>query len=141
MRYLLFFPDGQEGSRPFDWAWIDKWCSMYGVYPVMVDKTGSRKTTDHSPFYFHSLSQAVSHPSLKDLSWVWLDTDAEKYIDEISLPREDVVFCVGDDMDGFCGFEIKGQRVKIRSKHPDGEDEEMFAAVCVPLLFFEVFDR
>lgn len=138
MRYCLFHYDGPAGQRPFDWQWIDKWCGIYGVHPAIVARADLARSQDRPPYWFRRLEEAVAHPDFEGHSFVWLDPEATHYWDEVELPKEDVVFCIGSDLLGFDGFEHEGQRVKLRPPNPKFEGE-WYASMVVPLLFFEVY--
>ena len=139
-RHLLFFVDKPGGTHPFDWTWIGKWCGLYGIHPVVIDVAGEYRPKDHAPYHFRSLEEATAHPDFHGHAWVWLDPRAAHYWDEQELPKEDVIFCLGHDQHGFSGFEWEGQRVKVRSPHPDKEGE-WYAAMVVPLLLCEVYGK
>jgi hypothetical protein len=124
MRYLIYFEDEPGEDRPFGntgW-WIKKFCGWYGVHPVGI-RSSFEDVVNDERFHGHS--------------WVWLDPRAKHGL--VAAPTEDVVFCIGHDSYGFCGFEGEGLRCKLRSMHPDGIDEEYHSAIAATLMLHEVY--
>lgn len=124
MRYLLFYEDSDTPFGDTGW-WIRKFCGWYGVHPVPIGG---------------GLADMVGDERFKGHSWVWLDPKGAD-VSFYSLPQEDVVFVIGHDEHGFCGYEGEGLRIKLRSMHPDGVDEEYHSAICATLILHEVYGR
>lgn len=139
-KYLLYHVRGSGDRHPIDVVWIDKWCAMYRVRPVIIDVNGVQREKDSPPYFFPHLEEAVVHPDFAGHSWVWLDPEATHFWDEVELPRDNVVYCIGDDYTGFDGFEFEGQRVKLRPPER-AFDGEWYAAMVVPMLLFEVYNK
>ena len=106
MRYLLYYPETGDEDRPFgktEW-WIMKFCGWFGVHPVaLTSKYTAEHAAEDEQFFGHS--------------WVWLDPNAEHYLSRTATPRDDVVFVIGHDIEGFYGFEGEGQREWRQCRH------------------------
>ena len=111
---------------------------MYGIHPVQVDPEENFPVTRRPPYNFRRLEDALEHPDLKDLQKVWLDPEAPVTWDGIEIPKENVLFLVGDDMHGFGDFVKDGLTVKMVPPDPKWEGE-WFASMVVPLLLFKVY--
>jgi len=125
MKYLLFYEDDPDESRPFGdtgW-WVKKFCGWFGIHPVPID----------------DLAELVNDERFHGHAWLWLDPHADHYLSWTATPREDIVFVVGHDMHGFYGFEGEGMRAKLPSMHPDGVDEEYHAAISATLLLCRLY--
>jgi hypothetical protein len=60
-------------------------------------------------------------------------------LDEFEHPEDNVVYCIGGDIQGFdykAPEELPGQKLRLRQ--PDGKEKEWRAAMIVPLV---VYDR
>ena len=136
---VLFYESRQHDHTLWDSVWIDKWCSCYGVTPVMVDVGQRSPFTDRPPYRFPSVEDAVAY--FPDHQFIWLEAGAAQDWDGVELPLENVIYCIGDDYRGHYGFSPPAGDLKIRLCHPNKEMEggEWFATMVAPLLLFRLF--
>ena len=103
--YFLFYMDS-DSPTPFDWQSImvraDQIISMYQWKIVIVDPMNHMKNTvSDNPLIVRSLNEALEHPRLKDLTWVWLHPRADRFLQDYVHPDNNVIYCVGSDEIGF----------------------------------------
>jgi hypothetical protein len=116
-----------------------RWCKIFGMTPVVIDlEAKSPRVLDRPPYCFRSIEQAVEYPDFKDLTWIWCDHRAEYHWDGISLPKDNVMYCIGHDETGFQGY--RGDNL-IKLALPTGEHPEgqFHATEVVVMLLYEVY--
>ena len=130
--YLLFHSQTSGWGR--EYAWIDKWASMGGLTPVIIDPVKPRNDNpEYAPLVFWTMQEAVESPLFKDAQWVYFDPNARLRLDELEHPTGDVVYALGSDYFGFGATELpEGVSVSILGL------PETWAGMCVPCL---VYDR
>lgn len=129
MVYMLWYK-GKSGFQSVH-SWIDKLCGTYNFYPIVIDQENAGK----NDFTYASLDDVLKDKKYKDYKWVWLDSKGDQILDEYEHPKENVIYCIGSDFDGF-GRDIsklKGDKVRIRQD----KKEDWFAAIIVPLVIYD----
>mgnify|MGYP001811674095 CR=1 FL=1 len=138
---LLFYNTLETGSLS-DRQWIDKWCGVYGVTPIIIDLEGRfPRVTPRPPYGFSSLRDALACKEFQGSQWIWLDHRADQYWDEVTLPKDNVIYCIGHDISGFQDVEPPGQMIKVRSPNKDMEAEQWYASMVAAMLLFEVYRK
>jgi|GEM_PF-4630600 len=135
MVYFLYYKEDVVFGGTF--SWIDKWCAMYGLRPIVIDKERGKPDGTKNGFTYSSLDEAVKNKKYKDHKWVWLDSEGDKILDEYDHPKNNVIYCVGSDYNGFGrnNGKLKGDIVKIRQF----KDINRFAATVVPMVIYDRF--
>lgn len=126
--YILHYRERNGKRAPL----LNKYVALFGMRGITIDPSGQRKRD--TALRFASVAEAMASPLLEGLTWVWLDPRGEKYLDEYEHPKDDVVYCVGDDVIGFDGMsfeEIPGEKIKVR------DWGETFAACVVPMVAYD----
>jgi len=129
MVYLLFYVSPHEHWK-IKWSWIVSWAGLYGIHPIAIDRDGLNRQSDHPPFNYRSIEEALTDHRFADHTWVWLDCAGTSYVDQYAHPKENVIYCIGDDLTGFQGISAPGPRVKLRPFNVEmSESAEYFAAM------------
>jgi hypothetical protein len=122
MVYLMYFREQSNFSDSH--PWIDKLLNLFGVKPIVICPGMTSKDVP----YFDTVQEA--YEAFSDYTWIWLDANGDKYLDEITHPEDSVVYAVGSDYTGFGDFVGEGQRIKLRIA-------ETFAPMVVPMVLYD----
>lgn len=131
--HLLFYHEVSRYERTFNW--VHKHAGMYGFVPLVIDPSGKWPTErpDLPQLVYRSLADVVAGVErFAGHTFVWLDNKAVQSIDSFEHPQDDVVYCVGSDVNGFGGFEWEGPRVRVLDS-----GDEMFANIIVPIVCYD----
>jgi hypothetical protein len=113
---------------------LDHFCTLYGGEWVCIHP-GGYKTYCGITF----LNLAAAYEAYPEHTWVYLDPKGEITLNEFEHPKDNVVYVVGDDHEGFKGEMLDGQKVRIESKHNDGR--ESFAIACLIMVICNRWSR
>jgi len=132
--HLLFWHEELVSRYPRTYNWIHKLCGTYGVEPLVIDPTGTWPTErpDLPQLVYHSLQDVLADTRFADHTFVWLDNAAEQSLEDFEHPENNVVYCVGSDVDGFGGVVAEGPRVRVLRS-----TVEFFAAIVVPVVCYD----
>jgi hypothetical protein len=125
------FP-GDKGFFDQVWSWFDLNCSKYNLSPIVIDPPNREKRelsgkTDAFPPIYSTYEDAYKvNP---DLQWIWMDSSADIYLDEFDHPKDNAVYAIGHEIDGFSG-EFPGIKVKIRF-------DETYGPLVLPMLLYD----
>ena len=114
---------------------LDHFCALYGGEWASIHP-GGYKT--HCGVNYQSLP--VAYEAYPDHTWVYLDSKSETTLDEFEHPKDNVVYVVGDDHEGFKGEEFKGPSVRIENRHNDNE-RESFPIACLIMVICNRWSR
>ena len=114
---------------------LDHFCTIYGGGWAAIHP-GDYQT--HCPENYPSLSDA--HLVYPNHTWVYLDPKGEQTLDEFQHPKDDVVYVVGHDFEGFRGVKFNGPSVRIENAHND-PDRESFAIACLIMVICDRWSR
>ena len=129
--YLLFHPQ-DNGKHPMTYIVGDFWCSLFRIKPVLINCNDARVPSEQSGVLcFKTLDEAINSDELQNLTWVWFDFRAETYLDQYKHPEDNVIYCLGDDYNGFGDTEINGDFIRVRI--PAGE---VHSSLIVPLICY-----
>lgn len=122
--YLLHYHEATNADPS-----ICKWAGMFDMLPVYIDRDGRRGKSKSIKIFPH-IEEATVDPDLRKLTWVWLDSGADVYLDEFEHPDDDVVYCIGSDYVGFDAdiSEFPGVRVKLR------QESDLYAVMAAAML-------
>jgi hypothetical protein len=84
-------------------------------------------------------SLSVAYEAYPDHTWVYLDSKAEITLNEFEHPKDNVVYVVGDDHEGFRDEMLRGPSIRIKSRHDDGR--ESFAIACLIMIICNRWSR
>ena len=115
-RYLLFHREPVRFDNRY--AWVDKWCALGDMWPVCIDASATEEEVARTqpPLVCRTLEEALALPTFHGHTFVWLDPQAQVYLDEFAHPEDGVVYCVGSDVVGFGGLDHEGPRVRVREQ-------------------------
>lgn len=103
----------------------------------MLYMYGGNRIAIHPPDADYPATSPETYPSLADAqgaypnhTWVYLDSMATSYIDELAHPVDNVVYVAGHDLTGYGGETLNGNTFKIRTQVPGFEGH---AIVCLSM--------
>lgn len=137
VKFLFYKEETQHSEFP----WMDKWLNFFGVIPIVIDREGpysKKNPTDY--FLYKTLQEAIDDTAHKNDLWVWLDRDGNDFLDEFEHPKDNVVYCIGSDFDGFQEIEFFGKVLKIRPP-TEAADGEWYAYMALPLVLYDRYLR
>lgn len=123
--YLLHYHEDTNADPS-----ISKWAGMFGMLPIYIDSHGRRRPSRSIKIFSH-IEEAIADPDLRKLTWVWLDSGGDVYLDEFEHPTSNVVYCIGSDYVGFNGVDVSefpGVRVKLR------QEVDLYAVMAAAML-------
>lgn len=126
--YILHYREANGQRAPL----LNKYVQLFGMRGITIDSSG--QGAKRAELRFTSVQAALDAPQLQGLQWVWLHPEVETCLDKYEHPADDVVYCVGDDQDGFDGLDprkLPGCCVCVR------DWPETFAACVVPLVAYD----
>jgi hypothetical protein len=82
---------------------------------------------------------AAALEAYPDHMWVYLDPKGNITLNEFEHPKDNVVYVVGHDHEGFRGAELHGTSVRIENAHNDGR--ESFAIACLIMVICNRWSR
>ena len=140
--YFLVYLEGDRG-RPFDWpscmVRADQVVGMFNWNIVYLDMVGQlNQGQEGNPLIVHSLDEALAHPDLMALQWVWLHPKGTDTLQKYEHPSDNVVYCVGSDFVGFDNKEVSelnGDVLRVWTPDPN---REYYAETVIHLV---VYDR
>lgn len=140
--YFLYYLNTDTPS-PFDWQSMmiraDQVIGMFQWGQVLVDPDGVHAPHSIWPLVVvRSLNEALAHPLLSKLKWVWLDAKANTTLQEYVHPKDNVIYCIGHDATGFEGRSIgdlPGDKLGVWTPDPN---REYYAETIIHLV---VYDR
>lgn len=122
------------GSGPMI-SLLDHFCALYGGEWVCIHP-GGYKT--HCGTNYPDLSAA--YKAYPNHTWIYLDPKGEIALSEFEHPKDNIVYVVGDDHEGFKGEEFKGPSVRIENAHND-QTKESFAIACLLMVICDRWSR
>jgi len=108
---------------------IDAWCAMAGMFPIMVDKTGSLRQTNNN--VFSTIQDAIA--AFPDHKWVFMSMGGVTLLKDFVHPQQNVIYCVGSDTDGFQDLDLSN-KITVRVQYADGRDNSWYASTIVPIV-------
>ena len=133
MKYLLFYRE--ETVLENQYVYLTRLLGYYGFQPIVIDKIGDWPEKNH---VFHSIKSVLADPRFSNLKFVWLDASGEQCLDEFEHEANNIVYCVGADIEGFDGIpaqDLPGE--KVRLKQPAGQEGEWYASIVIPLVVYD----
>lgn len=116
---------------------ITKLCGHYSLHPIVIDKLGDWPEKKN---VYHSIAAVLDDVRFKNTQFVWLDASGDQHLDEFEHPEDNVMYCVGADIEGFDGIHIDElPGVKIKLRQPLRQEGEWFASIIVPLVVYDRF--
>jgi len=145
-KHLLFYNE-EESRQDNEWGMMDRWITMFGMIPVVIDRdpkrwNRSQAAIDRLKRVYPVIQDAFSEPEFRGHSWVFLEANASlQFIDEYSHPPDNVIYCIGSDNVGFDGMtkselDAQGVRVTLRTIRPGAS---YYGSFVVPLVAYDVF--
>lgn len=127
MVYVLFFRE-QQASFDFQPNWMNKLSAMYGLGNIVINlKDDWPNPSEPRTYRFKTLTEARFHPELKNLRWVWMVPGVEENLSTFEHPKDNVVYAIGSDFDGFGDFPIPESDQLLALD----ETDEIRASICV----------
>ncbi len=138
--YFLYYLS-EDGLPPQD-DWqsqmtrADQIIGIFNWVPVFVEPAGLISVSKgDAPIIVRSLQEALAHPDLINLQWVWMDQTVTDLLQDFVHPSDNVIYCIGHDRDGFNVAFPLGQRLRIWT--PDSS-RQYYAETVLHLV---VYDR
>ena len=124
---ILFYYEDDTGVET-NISFIDQMVAMFWYEWFFIDRTGTKRGTRK----FSSLDQAIADPRFAGCTWIYLDVNATKYLEDLVHPKDNVVYVIGSDTVGYDEKTIKqrnGKSYKLKTKDLN---REYYAAAVIP---------
>ena len=126
---VLNWYDDSVVSR--DYTWMDRFITYFGMEMQLIDPAGVfKRESGRFPVVYYTLDEALD--ALKDLTWVFLDSQGEYILDEFDHPMEQTVYAFGANVDGF-GKSLQGLGHTVKLRLPD----EIYALHALPIVLYD----
>ena len=140
--YFLYHIEAWSGI-PINRSWADQILGgMFGFRQVIIDQSGEMTSSIMGyPLVLKSLDEAMVHPDLAKLHWVYFHAQAKKTLQEYKHPKDNVIYCIGSDTTGLGGGpeDFDGDVLRVAAPDPDHDDgmREFHAASILPLVAYD----
>lgn len=126
--YLLHYREA-DGRRQ---AFVNHIGALYGLFGLTIDLSGNDMGD------FTSIREALADERFAGHTWCWLDPSGTQALSAYEHPTADVVYCLGDDAQGFEGLTIE-EMPGARLFFPPAGAEEWRASVIAAALGYDRF--
>lgn len=101
---------------------LDHFCTMFGAKWAAVHPGGYQNYAGENYPTYEDAFQAYP-----DYAWIYLDPNSDVSLQDLEHPKDNVVYVVGRDIEGFKDVELHGPRVRLDT-YSKGE---MFSVACL----------
>jgi len=139
MKYILFYEEAGKlsGKYPHNRVQVDQWCAMVGLEHLIIDKSKNMRKTNGNVFY--SIEEAIA--AFPDYEFVFMDRYAKTKHTEFIHPKDNVIYCVGSDDDGFQGLDLTPYKTLTLDNVRTVEESDYYASILVPMLLADIYLR
>jgi hypothetical protein len=116
-KLLFWYEPNTKGTL---YTWLDRFCSYFGVVPVIIDCLGAfDHGADKTPIAFSTMCEARA--AFSDHQWIFLHPDGGVILDELEHPAEPVIYALGSNITGFgCSVgDLPADAEKVRLRDPE----------------------